>query len=147
MMRYVLYESNGEAVTLENEVEYIENYIDLQRLRVGANIRISFTVEGPVQRKMIAPMLFIPFIENAFKHGISTVKESLIEIRLLLTEKELRFSVTNPIHESQFSARKEYSGIGLDNVKKRLALQYPAKHTLHLGQYVDRYEAHLTLIL
>ncbi|MEM6344542.1 MAG: histidine kinase [Bacteroidota bacterium] len=147
MMRYVLYESNDTFVPLEREITYIQNYIDLQRLRVNKQVKILLQVDGPIKNQQVAPMLFIPYIENAFKFGISTAKPSDIFIQLTLKEDTLRFEVENPIHQKRTSDHSGYEGIGLENVKKRLQLLYPDRYLINIDNKADRFKVVLTLNL
>ncbi|MEO0471381.1 MAG: histidine kinase [Bacteroidota bacterium] len=147
LMRYVLYESNDETVLLEKEINYIEAYIDLQRLRLHGATEVHFVVSGEVTHQRIAPMLFIPFIENAFKYGVSTVTPSSIEICIELTEKELKFDISNQIHQGQSVEQKGYGGIGLKNVSKRLELLYPDRYSLSYGPNGKAYHVTLNISL
>lgn len=147
MMRYMLYESNDEKVPLEKEVEYIRNYIDLQRLRLLPTTQVDFSVRGSIHGKEIAPLLLIPFIENAFKHGVSTLQPTKIEIFLNLLDHELIFDVRNPLLHQGRGAKNTPGGIGLTNVKKRLDILYPKQHQLRIQNQEDHYHVHLTLSL
>ncbi|MEM6262714.1 MAG: histidine kinase [Bacteroidota bacterium] len=146
MMRYVLYESNGEEESLKKEVEYIQNYIDLQKLRVPESVAINFTVEGRLEGHRVAPMIFLPFVENAFKYGISLVNESFIDIRMEVAPTQLRFRCVNSYHAS---TQKDtlHKGIGLKNVKKRLRLLCPDTHCLEVTQNDSVYIVDLELEL
>lgn len=132
LLRYVLYESGSDKVELAKDIQYINNYIDLQRLRLSPKITLHYTVQGDVQHKKIAPLLLINFIENAFKHGISYTQASTININILIFEKTLTLSVTNPIVEKDSFV---VGGLGIKNVTRRLALLYPDQHnlTIHSG--------------
>ena len=147
MMRYVLYESNDEKVRLEQEISYIQNYIDLQRLRVSKQVSIHFEIKGEIEGLQIAPMLFIPFIENAFKFGISTVQPTDIHIRFHVQEGILDFSVQNHIHQVQVLDHAGYKGIGLDNVRKRLQLLYPDRYQLRFEEEESQFKVKLRLEL
>lgn len=147
MMRYMLYESNDPQVPMVKEIEYIENYIDLQKIRINAATQIHFSVQGNPNGVFISPMIMIPFIENAFKHGISTVKPSDIHISIALEGKRMEFTVVNPIHQVAMPAEIEPGGIGLQNVKKRLDLLYTDAYTLEAGAHEGIYRVKLTVIL
>ncbi len=97
LMRYMLYESGGEQIPLAKETEYLENYIELQRVRFGEDVDIRFAREGQLGSQPIEPMLMIPFVENAFKHGVGMVQDPFIEINLQTTDKSLTFSVVNKV--------------------------------------------------
>ncbi|MEZ4774455.1 MAG: histidine kinase [Bacteroidia bacterium] len=146
LMRYMLYESNDNAVLLDKEIRYMENYIDLQRLRTQGAVDIDFSVKGEVQGKKIAPMILIPFVENAFKHGVSTAKPSSIVIQLNILENDLSFRVVNTIHRSESSAAP-FGGIGLKNVEKRLNLLYKNAFRLEIDQKNGFFEINLTIAL
>lgn len=148
MMRYMLYESNDAKVPLEKEIAYLQNYIDLQKIRINGDLtEISFSTSGDISGKQIVPMIFIPFVENAFKHGLSTVKSSYIHISLDLLGNDLSFRVENSVHAHTLPLKKNYGGIGLKNVKKRLALLYTGSYELNINQEDDKYLVHLTLAL
>ncbi|WP_165903566.1 sensor histidine kinase [Hymenobacter gummosus] len=148
LMRYMLYEANDPRVPLEQEVEYLRNYVDLQRLRLADDVAIEFSQEGNLAGKLIEPMLLIPFVENAFKHGVSYQHTSFIHISLRVLGDELLFRVQNrrfPQLPSLTAARD--SGIGVQNVTQRLRLLYPDRHLLHIEPTADEYIVTLTLAL
>ena len=147
LMRYMLYESNSTYVPLAREIEYVNNYIDLQKIRTNGTTDIQFSVSGIVEGKQVAPMMFIPFIENAFKHGISTVQPSSIHIFMKVEDKQLTFKVSNPIHTSPFKHRDSVGGIGLNNVVKRLDLLYKGTYKLFIDDTEDQFKVELTLAL
>ena len=123
LMRYMLYDTEFDNTNIQLEIEYIKNYIDLQKLRFGDKVEIIFKNQIPSDYNTeIAPMLFIPFIENAFKHGINTVEEPKIEISLELQKNMIFFSVFNKFGNTSPSKTNVYSGIGLNNVKRRIDL-------------------------
>lgn len=128
MMRYMTREAASEKVNLGLEIEFLENYIALQQLRIGSSIPIDFTIKVAAHPYQIAPLLFIPFVENAFKYGVSYQQESFIQIYLAVDEKGLTFSTKNRVHAHQQSIVS--SGIGLSNVRKRLEYLYPQRHRL-----------------
>ncbi len=130
MLRYVLYESNEQKVHLSNEIEYIRNYIDFQILKIEGTpkIEMDFNIEDATIQ--VQPMLFIPFVENSFKHSkIENINTGWIKIQLKATNKEIDFKVENSIPIQHFS-KDETGGIGLTNIKKRLSLLYPNDHIL-----------------
>jgi len=148
LMRYMLYESEAARVPLGREVEYLRNYMDLQRLRLDPEqVDIRFTVDGPLDGALIEPMLLIPFVENAFKHGVSARHSSRIAVDLIMRQDELLFTVQN----SRFPAvggHDPNSGIGLPNVRQRLSLLYPnGRHQLLLEETSDEFIVELTLTL
>ena len=147
LMRYMLYESNDNKVPLSKEIEYLENYIDLQKLRLNGTTKVNFSVDGNIKGKQVAPMLFIPFVENAFKHGISTVNASQLNINLKVLESELDLEVENPIHPKSKHELNPFGGIGLNNVKKRLDLLYRDNYELDIDENPEKHRVHLKLKL
>lgn len=150
MMRFMLQENVQEKIPLSREVEYLNNYISLQKLRTDPNPNITIETNiverfHPVQ---IAPMLLIPFVENAFKHGISFREPSDIKISLEMKENTLYFDVANSKHtRTDHDPEKGKSGIGLENVKQRLKLLYPDKHELMIRETAKNFFVHLTIQL
>lgn len=150
MMRFMLQENVQEKILLSREIEYLHNYIALQQLRTQSSPDISITTEihDPVNALQIAPMLLIPFIENAFKHGISLRDHSHIRITLETKENTLYFDVHNSIHiKPEHDPEKNKSGIGLQNVKQRLHLLYPKRHELIIRESAKDFFIHLTIDL
>ncbi|GAB3928439.1 sensor histidine kinase [Larkinella terrae] len=133
MMRFMLHENNRDRIPLPKEVDYLRNYIELQRMRLDEThgIEIRVTIQEPNRDLYIAPMMLIPFVENAFKHGISLRNPSWIYITLTLDDSTIYFKVHNSRHATPVNdPEKERTGIGLENVKKRLELIYPGRYTL-----------------
>jgi signal transduction histidine kinase len=147
MMRYMLYESNEDRVSLAREIEYIESYIALQKIRINDATQVRFSVSAGKNDAQIAPMLLISFVENAFKHGISSVRPSEIEVRLALEENRLHFYVENPIHQVAYAGDSAPGGIGLQNVKKRLDLLYTGAYLLEVDSSGGRYRVDLMIEL
>ena len=131
LMRYMLYETE-DKVTLQREVEYLESYIDLQKQRFGNTVRIQTTFQDLDASHEIEPMLLIPFVENAFKHGVGMIEDPYIDIHLSLQNNTLHFKVENRFLENNQEVKDSASGIGLNNVRRRLNLLYPGKHTLNI---------------
>jgi sensor histidine kinase YesM len=129
LLRYMLYESQKDSIPVANEIEHIKNYVDLQKLRFGDDINVALNISNESQNNIIEPMLLIPFIENAFKHGIGLQRNAYISIRLGIKDKALQFRVANNYSADNLSKDKN-SGIGLVNVKNRLRLLYPDKYEL-----------------
>jgi LytS/YehU family sensor histidine kinase len=144
LMRHMLYESEKEEVALGKEVEYLRNYLQLQKLRMPEGAQINFDVEGDVGGKMIAPMLFIPFIENGFKHGVD-IDGVRIQIKLKVKDNTLTFDMINSISGS--TSKDASSGIGLANVRKRLDLLYGNKYHLDYKESNGNFVVHLQLNL
>lgn len=148
LMRYMLYETNGKAINLADEVEYLKNYIDLQLIRFEDDVDVHITLAGNFENFTIEPMLLVPFIENAFKHGIGNIKEPVITISIILEENKrlLKMLVVNNIAQIERSPEKS-SGIGLNNVKRRLELIYPDKHLFNTEQKNNTFIAMLQITL
>ena len=148
IMRFMLYESSADVITLDQEIEHINSMIEIQQLRVGeGELVVNFTKRGNTEGITIAPMVLIPFVENAFKHGIDTKQTSVIRIELEITDKKLAFAVKNAKTTVTESVQGEPSGIGLENVAKRLALIYPQKHTMDITEDENNFEVMLTIDL
>lgn len=143
IMRYMLYEANVEKVPLSKEIEYLKGYISLQKLRFKEKDFVTFNIVGDTNNKTISPMLFISFVENAFKHGSKKINESRIQIQLLIEKKQIYFECKN--HYSNKNNKDSTKGIGLDNVKRRLALLYPNKHNLVISEENSIFTTQLTL--
>jgi two-component system LytT family sensor kinase len=132
LMQYMLYDTDEEMVPLAREVDYLQSYIDLQRQRFGQKVPITVTMEAPGNYE-IEPMLLIPFVENAFKHGVGLIEQPGIEISLWVKDGVLSFSVRNRYDPDSTETRDKGSGIGLGNVKRRLNLLYGGQHRLFIG--------------
>jgi two-component system, LytTR family, sensor kinase len=126
LLRYVLYESEMEKVDLQKEINHLQDYIELEKIRFAARMELSFNISGNVSDKKIAPTLLMPFLENAFKHASGKMNEKTwITIDLIVKESNLCFTVENSVFsEGKTQMHNSYSGIGLENVKRRLSLLY-----------------------
>lgn len=150
MMRFMLQENMQERIPLSREVEYLRNYISLQRLRTESSdtVKIQTEIQEQTENIQIAPMLLIPFVENAFKHGISFREPSPLNITLEVKDNILHFDVYNNKHsKKENDPEKDKSGIGLVNVRQRLQLQYPDKHDLFIRETSREFFIHLTVTL
>jgi len=147
IMRYMLQDSKDEKVSLAREVEYLQSYIELQKMRLPGQVKVDFTVEGNPELVSIEPLLLIPFVENAFKHGVSYQEESEIGIRLACTGNSVAFHVINRVVRSQGERIEQGSGIGLKNVMRRLELLYPGRHRLEALESENRYIVELEITL
>lgn len=147
LMRYMIYESNVELISLEKEIKQIDRLIELQKLRFTKedDIQIDFTSQGELENVQIPPMLLIPFVENAFKHGISLTTPSFVRIRLDVDEDKLEFLVSNSKHSRPEKKEEIGLGIGLKNVSRRLELLYPGKHELAISDGEKEFEVRLVL--
>lgn len=143
IMRFMLYETKNENIPLTRELAYIEKYIDLQKIRTSNPNYINYSVDGEAGNLMIAPMLFIPFIENAFKHAENKKMENAITIRIAIRKDKLSFYCENSYKESQI--KQDRPGLGNELIQKRLALLYPNQHTLNVTNDKEIYTANLTL--
>jgi LytS/YehU family sensor histidine kinase len=144
LMRYMLYETEDTRVPLEREVEYLESYIDLQKMRFGSGLQVNTHFNIGDGRTEIEPMLLIPFVENAFKHGTGMIQDASIDISLDSGPEGVRFRVANKIGDT-VEERDRTSGIGLPNVRRRLDLLYGKAHTLTINRGEGRFEADLLL--
>ncbi len=148
MMRYMLYECNEKRVPLYKEINYLKNYMDLERLRQAKNVDIAFEVAGPVSNQQIAPLLFIPFIENSFKHGLSNhLDQGFVNISLSVEPERIHLYIENskPSLPNQFHKRS--GGIGLVNVRRRLDLLYPERYELDIEDSPTIYGVNLEIEL
>jgi uncharacterized membrane protein YhdT len=132
LMRYMIYESNAPTVPLNREMEYLQDYVSLQQLRYKQNPVVDLQIEGSTETCHIAPLLFIHLLENAYKHSPARLNPGDLKVRVEVREDTLNFSVQNPVGKNPTSTLDEPGGIGLPNVRKRLALLYPGKHTLEI---------------
>lgn len=146
MMRYVLHHNHEKMVPLEKEINYISNYIELQQMRLSPNIKLSYTCEGDTAGKKIAPLMLIPFIENAFKHGVNAEEDSEIEIKILVCVSYVSMLVKNKCVPSNNNTLDK-SGLGIENTKQRLELTYPENHTLTISQNNNCFTVNLLLTL
>jgi two-component system LytT family sensor kinase len=148
MMRFMLHENTLDFIPMNREIEYLGNYIALQKLRTHTSPEIIIEDNIPEQscNHIIAPMILIPFVENAFKHGISLREKSWIHISLTCEEKLIRFEVRNSVHpRPQNDPERSNAGIGLKNVMERLALVYPGKHEIKVTSNEKEFIVHLTI--
>jgi hypothetical protein len=149
LLRYMLYDTQGKRVRLQTEIEYLDNYLDLQRLRFGDDLDIDSRTEPGEEALtyVIEPMLLIPFVENAFKHGVGYSGRPCIFIRLSVAEGTLTFEVKNKFEVEPADTKDESSGIGLGNVISRLNLLYRDKYTLNINDANNLFHIILTLKL
>ncbi len=142
MMRYSIYEGQKDWVNLEQEVEYLQNYIELHKMRYHKEIDISFMLDIQEEGYQIMPLLFIILLENAFKHGVEKLKEgAYIKLNMIANQQILNFSIENN-YDIEGS---EEQGIGLKNLKRRLELMYPKKHFLSTSCEDGVYKVHLSI--
>ena len=150
MMRFMLHENQMDKIPLTREIDYLRNYLDLQMLRFKneENLEVEIKLSDDICEGSISPMLLIPFVENAFKHGISTKSKSWIKINLRCLQGSVHLDVVNSIHpKKQTEDPRDESGIGLENVKSRLAHFYPQKHNLTIVANDAEHFVHLSVQL
>ncbi len=152
ILRYVLYETNHGKIQLRKEIQHLENYISMQRVRISAmeGLTIEFKYHGDVGNILIEPLLLIPFVENAFKHGISYEGPSKILIELFVTDNVFTFAVMNSKKKNQdliTKSNRDREGIGIANTKRRLDLMYRNRHVLSIKDSPDQYNVKLAIQL
>ena len=148
LMRYMLYEANEDKVPLKNELQFLENYFELQKLRSDENTEISLQINGEVTKQRIAPLLFLPYIENSFKHGVKgDPKGGFTRVNIHVTEDETQLNVINNKGKIDKVEKDDFQGIGLQNARRRLELLYPLKHNLTINDLADTYEVKLNISL
>lgn len=145
IMRYVLYDANTDQVLLEKEVEYLKSFIELEKLRNRNQDFVELKISGETGEQTIAPMLLIPFVENAFKHGNKTAGPPGIIITLSVFPGEISFTVTNALRTGAQVSKDPATGIGLTNVRRRLNLLYPGRHRLEISKDNDQYRVFLNI--
>jgi LytS/YehU family sensor histidine kinase len=144
ILRYTLEEANKNMVSLSQEIEFIRNYIDMQKIRLTDKVCIKFVTNGDIEKASIAPLILIPFIENAFKYGISTHNQSTICTEICVEGKEIKFTCCNTNFPS-IAQKNKGTGTGISNTKRRLELVYPDKHLLEITETPDKYSVTLTI--
>jgi len=147
LMRYMLYETGEEKVSLEKETEYLQSYIDLQQQRFGKKVAVKVSMSIPDRPYEIEPMLLIPFVENAFKHGTGMIENAQIEITLKAENNLLDFMVSNRFVKNATEIKDKSSGIGLPNVQRRLELLYGDKQNLAIDENEHTFTATLQIQL
>ncbi len=143
IMRYVTDEISEDFVPLQNELDCINDYIELQRLRTGSKTQIDFSVSGQPENRHIAPLILMTFVENMFKHGISKQKDYMLRIKITIEENSISLFCQNPIFGNTESASRK--GIGISNTKQRLEQIYPGKYLLNISNEKELYTVKLTL--
>jgi sensor histidine kinase YesM len=146
IMRYILTETKSDWVPIQSEIDFLNDYIDLQKVRLTDNVTLNVNINGNINNQKVAPLLFIPFVENAFKYGVSTVENSFIHINLNINENSIIFSVVNSIAANTGNTLTETTGIGIKNVERRLALLYPDLHKLTIEKEKNTFRVTLTLL-
>ena len=148
LMRHIIYESDVDFIPLEKEVEMVKNYIELQNLRTSERNKIKLKVLGKIEDKKIAPLLFLPFVENSFKHGLKGGAQNIfVEIRIEVSGSILNFEIENSKGKTSEVTDSKYKGIGIENVKKRLELIYPNSHLLKISDNKNTFKVLLQVQL
>ncbi len=145
LMRYMLYETDEEKVSLEKEKEYLQSYIDLQQQRYGKKVTINVNMHPTDKMYHIEPMLLIPFVENAFKHGTGYLNNPQIDIDLKAENNMLYFNVSNKYDAASHEIKDKASGIGLANVHRRLQLLHPSQHELFISKENNLFKVSLKI--
>jgi len=147
IMRYMLYEANVECVSLESEINYLKSYIELQMFRLKNPDLVNIQIDTQGKHLCITPMLLIPFVENAFKHGDKKCESEAISIYLTTEDKKLSFRIKNRMASDKNGKKDQVGGVGLKNVKRRLDIIYPNKYKLNICTKGGFYEVNLNLEL
>ena len=142
LMRHLLYDSEEKTTSIKKEIEFINSYIELMKLRFSNKVKITVDIPSEIPEKSIPPLLFTSLLENAFKHGISYYKDSFINILMNFTEDELQFSIENSNHPKKDD---EASGIGIENTKKRLTLLFKNNFDFNSSETNDIYKVNLNI--
>lgn len=146
MMRYVISESGRDFVSLEKELSYIHDYIEMQKIRLGNTIMLNYEIYGDLENNKIAPLVLIPFVENAFKYGVNSEENSVIHIAITIHENTLKLDVKN----NKVKTHPEHAvktGVGIENTRSRLSLLYPGKHDLAIHDNTHEFNVTLQLNL
>jgi two-component system, LytTR family, sensor kinase len=152
LMRYALYNTDNIRSPLQQEIDFLHNYLAIEKIRFGPRVELDFSVEGDATNHTIPPLLLILFVENAFKHGIKNeLKAGWVRIRLTMTPARVHFLIVNSIPVQAALSKPlrrtdREGGIGLQNAQRRLSILYPARHTLHLMPSTGQYSVELELL-
>lgn len=148
IMAYTLYESSTDKVALEKELNFLQNYFDLEKMRYSSadNITLEINIHQDISQLLISPLLTFPFIENGYKYGLKSLKDNFLKINITIKDNSFLFSIINN-KENIEHERSYFGGIGVDNVKKRLQLLYPEKHELVINNEINFFAVYLTINL
>lgn len=148
MMSYMLYEGRSDQVSLKSEINYLQNYISLQQLKKEGEMRISFLVDPSLPNVQVYPLLFIPFFENAFKHGnLENTDSGWLQASIKYEDHQLKLQVRNSCREQQSDRPSTEGGVGLTNIHQRLALLYPNRYSLQMSREDDVFSVQLKISL
>ena len=145
LMRYLLYESEHGETMISSEIDFMNNYIDLMKLRLSPRVELKIDFPKEFSDFSIPPLLFVPFIENAFKHGINSRDRSFINISMKIDNEQISFNAENSIGKSSQTGDLQHSGIGLENVRKRLGLLFPDNHELKIEKNETVFQVRLSI--
>jgi LytS/YehU family sensor histidine kinase len=145
IMRYMIYDTDSTISSLAQELEQIRNYIDLQKMQYANPDLVEYTLKGNYDDIQVAPMLFIPFIENAFKHCTDKTVKQAIRFSFTIEDKIIRFESKNIANPEQSIEKDHTGGVGLETVKRRLELLYPGKHQLQIDEKNNLFNVLLTI--
>jgi len=144
IMRFMLYETKTEEIPLQREIEYIEKFVALQSIRTANPSYVNFAVDGPVRGRVIAPMIFIPFLENAFKHSPNKKVAEAIRVRINVLADTIRLTCHNKVNPNRL-VNEQAGGLGNELIRRRLLLLYPDRHQLIVRQNQHEYQVQLTI--
>lgn len=148
LLDFILYECNTERIPIGKEIRLIQDYIELEKLRFGDRLRLQFNYDTPEERWQIAPLLLLPFVENAFKHGASAANDEVyVKIDLDLKGRTLQFKVENSMTQKKHETANGSKGIGLRNIEKRLDLLYSGNYQLKKSETAGSFSIDLNLVL
>lgn len=147
LMRYLLYDSSQGKTSITKELQFIESYIDLMRLRYSEKVRIDFQIPENIPEVLIPSLLFVSFIENAFKHGVSYRNQSFVQFKMDVQNDKINCTIRNSKHPNNTIEKTKYSGIGMENVRRSLELLYKKDYTLLIKDEENEYEINLTIPL
>ena len=147
ILRYVIYDSDSNEIDLQSEIEFIRKYVELQQLRLQKKERVKLVIDGETNTQKIAPLLFVPFIENSFKHGLAQTDEEFIDINLVGRRESIYFRIKNYKGKTDFREKNKHQGVGITNVKKRLELLYKDRYRLEINDSKSSFEVKLEIKL
>ncbi|MGQ8336148.1 sensor histidine kinase [Sunxiuqinia sp. A32] len=148
VLRYVIYDAETEYISLRDELDFLNKYIKLQELRLEKSLRVSVNQTGEIHDHRIAPLLFLPFVENAFKYAPqSQLKTTFINIEWNISNSEIHFKIANSLGDSMLTENEKYKGLGIQNVMKRLELLYPNQYNLKINKQENQFVVDLTIQL
>lgn len=147
MMRYILYEGDKKYIPVQREALFLNNYIELMRLRYSSRVSINLDMPEMMPDVMLPPLLLIIFVENAFKHGVSYAAPSFIDIKVEVTQDKLKFRCRNSRQEQKPDEKKKKGGVGLANARRRLDLLFPNRYNLEIKENDKEYDVHLEIPL